>query len=289
MRMARARLSRQNSWLDRYVPFGLWAGQTSGVVCLAFALALTVFSSARPGAMVPVRASAQMMLAPTLATFSVPFIHLGQAFDYLYQLTHLQTEVAKLRVENARLHDWFNTAQLLQAENTSLRGLLNVKLDPPLTFITTRVIGDLGGPYAQTLLINAGTRNGVKKDDTVMAGTGVIGRIMDVTDQTATVLLITDLNSRVPVRIDGGGLQAILAGTSRHNLVLDRIPDGSSVMDNARVVTSGVGGVFPPDLPIGSVRHAHDGTVMVAPDADFARILFVRVVGTTVSLSETRP
>lgn len=259
------------------MPFGLFAGQMPLFACLVIAVLLMLTSAIRPNLFDPARNGLRTQLAPVLSTFSTPFISLSQTMDYLFSLTRLKTEVEKLRVDNKRLEEWYNTAQLLQAENTSLRELLKVKLDPSLTFITTRVIGDTGGPYAQTIIVGAGDKDGVHKGDVVMAGEGLIGRITSVQPNSAIALLITDLNSRVPVRVEGSNLQAILAGTNGQRLILDRIPEGSTVKDGARVLTSGIGGIFPPDLPVGSVLNV-DNHLEMKPFADFGRLLFVRVV-----------
>jgi rod shape-determining protein MreC len=264
--------------MDRYVPFGLFGGQASGVILLGFSLLLMLIYGFRPGLFVGPKEIAREALAPSLAQFSRPFLALSGGLDYLFSLTRLTSEVDELRVENKRLEEWYNTAQLLEAENHSLRELLKVKLQPGLSFMTTRVIGDLGGPYAQMILIHGGANDGLSKGDAVMAGEGLIGRVVAVAPETASVLLITDLSSRVPVRVDGSNVQAILTGTGGQELWLNRIQEGSSVRDHQRVYTSGVGGIFQPDLPVGTVLTGADGRVALRPLADFGRLLFVRVV-----------
>lgn len=275
--MVRRTFSR-NSRFDRFVPFGLFGGDFSGVVLLGFSILLILISAVRPGLFAPVRASVQDGLSKPLAVFSVPFTSFAEMLEYLFSLTQLKTEAAKLRADNKRLEEWYNTAQLLQAENQSLRDLLRVKLEPSLTFVTTRVIGDTGGPYAQTVIISAGRDNNLNAGDSVLAGGGLIGRITNVQDHTAVVLLMTDLNSRIPVRVEGSNIQAILAGTNGHDLWIERAPEGSTLTNGQRVLTSGIGGVFPPDLPIGVIHNQGDGRVAVRPYADFGRLMFVRVV-----------
>jgi rod shape-determining protein MreC len=273
----RRRTFVKSAGLDRFMPFGMFAGQMPLFACLILALLLMFVSAVRPNLFDPARVEVKTRLAPVLTTFSEPFISLSQTLDYLFSLTRLKSEVEKLRVDNKRLEEWYSTAQLLQAENTSLRDLLKVRLDPSLTFVTTRVIGDTGGPYTQTILVGAGTDDGIHKGDVVMAGEGVIGRITSVQTNSATALLITDLSSRVPVRVETSNLQAIMAGTNGRALLLERVAEGSTVKDGARVMTSGIGGVFPPDLPVGTVLNV-DNRLELKPYADFGRLLFVRIV-----------
>ncbi len=275
--MAKFRYSR-TTWVDRYVPFGLFAGQASGVILLLVSLLLVMISGFRPALFDPVRVVTGAALAPTLSTFSVPFFRLAKGLDYLFSLTNLKAEVEKLRTENRRLEDWYNTAQLLQAENQSLRDLLKVKLAPGLDFVTARVVADLGGAYAQTIVVNVGTDDGIKSGDAVLAGEGLIGRVTAVDTVSARVLLMTDLSSRIPVRVEGSNVQAILAGTNGLDLMLTRLPEGNRLRNGQRVLTSGIGGVFPPDLPLGVIRYDSLGRVMLRPYADFGRLLYARVI-----------
>jgi rod shape-determining protein MreC len=275
--MTKFRYSR-TTWVDRYVPFGLFAGQASGVILLGVSLVLMLAAGFRPSLIDPLRAASTAALGPSLTYFSVPFQGLAGGLDYLFSLTRLRAEVSELRAENKRLEEWFNAAQLLQAENHSLRGLLSVKVQLGLETITTRVIGDWAGPYAQTILIRAGSDDGVNKGDAVLAGGGLIGRVIAVAPQTAAVLLMTDVASRIPVRIEGTNVQAIMAGTNGPHLPLMRIAEGSTARNGQRVFTSGIGGVLPPDLPLGVVHRDHDGRVTVRPYADFGRLLWVRVI-----------
>jgi rod shape-determining protein MreC len=275
--MARRSFSRTNPY-ERYIPFGLFGGQISGVLFLLLAFILVLVSAARPGMVDAPRRVVQATVAPVIAPLSLPFVSLAEGIDYLFSLTRLNAEVAQLRLENKRLDEWYNKAQLLQAENQSLRDLLKVKLEPGLDFKTARVVADTGGPYAQTILINVGARDDIRKGDAVLAGEGLIGRVTDVLDDTSEVLLMTDLNSRIPVRVEGSNIQAILIGTNTQQLWLTRLPEGTVLNNDQRVMTSGIGGVFPPDLPVGRARVLENKRVTLAPYADFGRLMYVRVV-----------
>ncbi len=275
--MSRRSFSR-HSRFERFVPFGLFGGEVSGAALLLLSLLIVLASAARPGMFQPLRGMVQGGLSTPLSVASQPFVVLADTLDYLFSMTRLKAEVQKLRADNKRLEEWYNTAQLLQAENQSLRDLLKVKLEPSLTFITTRVVADTGGPYAQIVMISAGRDAGLHPGDAVLAGGGLIGRITDVHDRGAVVLLATDMNSRIPVRLEGSNVQAILAGTNTQTLVIDRAPEDALIKKGQRVLTSGIGGVFPPDLPIGIADPQENGRVHVRPYADFGRLMFVRVV-----------
>lgn len=193
-------------------------------------------------------------------------------------LASLQAENARLQEENTRLREWYQTALVLQSENESLQSLLNITLPPQHSFVTARIVADAGGSYARTMLVLAGRNNNIDKGRAVLAADGLIGRIVEAGDRTARVLLLTDINSRVPVIIENTGIRAILGGTNSDRLVLDHLPPDGEPVAGARVMTSGHGGIFPHGLPVGELARADDGTWGVVPFSDPGRALFVRIV-----------
>jgi rod shape-determining protein MreC len=197
-----------------------------------------------------------------------------------------------LERENRRLLGWRTRALSLAAENAELRGLLKLVPDRAVSFVSARVIADSAGAYAQSLLIDAGRDQGVKRGDAVLGGRGLVGRITEVGRRTARVLLLTDLNSRLPVFIEAKGpLRAILAGDNSPRPTLRFFPAKAVIRPGDPVVTSGVGGLFPPNLPIGVVA-GFEGTVpRVAPYAEFSEAAYLRVVnyGLTAELPTPVP
>jgi rod shape-determining protein MreC len=159
-----------------------------------------------------------------------------------------------------------------------LRALLHFKTEPGLAYISARVIADTGGPFVRGLIITAGKVDGVREGMAAMTGDGLIGRVIEVGDWSSRVLLITDLNSRIPVTIAGSGDRAILAGDNSNAPKLLYLPQDALLNPGARVVTSGHGGVFPPNLPIGVVTESARGAYTVVTAADLGRISYVRLV-----------
>src|SRR5436853_3534251 len=100
----------------------------------------------------------------------------------------------------------------LSVENVELRDLAKLVPEPAISFVTARVIADSGGAYARNVMVNAGRDNGVTRGQAAITGEGLVGRVAEVGSRAARVLLITDLDSRVPVIVDGTGQRAILAG-----------------------------------------------------------------------------
>jgi rod shape-determining protein MreC len=153
--------------------------------------------------------------------------------------------------------------------------------------VTARVIANSGGAYVRTVMIDAGTEQQVARGEAAITGEGLVGRMTEVGTRAARVLLITDLNSRIPVTIDNTKTNAILAGdnSERPRLIYLSQADGVKVGD--RVVTSGEGGVFPPGLPVGIVSAVDSLGPRVEPFVELSQLGYVMVVD--YGLSEALP
>ena len=184
----------------------------------------------------------------------------------------------KLRQERDRLLHWQALARKLETENRALKGLLNFNAGPEPRFIAARVVADTGGAFAHSLILNAGERAGVRKGQAAVTGDGLIGRISGVGSRSSRLLLITDLNSRIPIVIESTRIRAVLAGTNAGRPRMIHLPTGAMVAIGDRVVTSGHGGVFPNGLPVGVVTSVNDDIIEIQPYVNRERIEYVRVL-----------
>ncbi len=264
--------------LTRVLPFDLWGSRGASFLFLILSLVLLSVSVLRPAALEDMRGDVLDRFAPVLAAASYPFAQASEFIGGVTGMAALRAENMQLSRENARLREWYQAALMLQAENRSLRDLLRVKVEPQHSFITARVIADGGGAFVKSVLVAAGADDGVGKGQAVLAGEGLVGRIVESGRGAARVLLLTDYNSRVPVTVEDSRQRAILAGDNSDFPVLLYMPPDSSVSDGARIVTSGVGGIFPSGLPVGVVVTAPDGRKTVRLSADVSRLMHVRIV-----------
>ena len=186
--------------------------------------------------------------APTLGMLSRPAVALDMAVDRARGFVSIYEENARLKEENERLLGWQQAALKLSSENAQLRDLLKLAPEPATSYVTARVIADSGGAYARSVIVDAGRENGVARGQAAVTGEGLVGRISEVGRRAARVLLITDLNSRVPVIVDGGGQRAILVGDNSERPSLRYMEAGATIRIGDKIVTSGQGGVFPPGL-----------------------------------------
>jgi rod shape-determining protein MreC len=229
-----------------------------------------------------VRTAITDVAAPALQQVSQPFIEFADSFHGIRTLRDLKAENIRLKDENLRLQQWYEAALRFQAENKSLHDLLNVKADPQITFVTTRVVADPGGSFVKSVLLPAGAKDSVRKGSAVMSGQGLIGRVTEAGEHSARVLLVTDLNSRIPVLIQNTRTKAILAGKNGELLKLERLPIDSGLSVGSRIVTSGDGGLLPPDIPIGTIVSVSKDGAFVKPLADLEDVTWVQVVSANV-------
>lgn len=222
------------------------------------------------------------IVAPVMAGVSKPFAAAGDSFDGIRTMREMKAENIRLREDNAKLQQWYEAALKLQAENQSFRELLNVKADPALEFVTARIISDPGGAFVKSVLLPVGSTHNVTKGNAVMSGHGLIGRVVEAGLQSSRVLLITDLNSRIPVMVQNTRTRAILAGRNSDLLRLERLPIDSGLSIGQRVVTSGDGGQLPADIPIGTIVDIGPEGVLVRPLTAIEKVTYVQVINTAV-------
>lgn len=253
-------------------------GGVSSVFLVGIGFLIFIFSLISPQSAGDIRMSITDSISPILETVTKPVVFTADVVRNASGLGDLQAENIRLKQENLRLKEWYQTALLLEAENKSLRDLLNVKVEAHYKTITARTLADAGNAFAKSILISAGAEDGVQKSQAVMSGEGLIGRVIEAGKKSARVLLITDINSRVPVLVEDTRQHAILAGHNEKTTRLLHLPPDSDLKDGARIITSGHGGMFPHGLAIGRVTKNEAGLLEVKPFTDFDRIVHVRVL-----------
>jgi rod shape-determining protein MreC len=241
-------------------------------------IALIALDRAEPRLFERVRVAVLDVAVPVVDALSQPVVAAQRAADGAAQLVAIHAENAQLREENARLLQWQLVARSLDAENRELRRLLQVPGDPPLGFVTARVVANAGGSFVHSVLVLAGTGDGAAKGHAAVAAEGLVGRVTDIGERAARVLLLTDMNSHIPVVFETSRERAIAAGDNSPRLRVLFLSPTAQPQIGDRVVTSGHGGVFPPGIPVGAVVGFRDGLPVIQPFVDFARLEFVRVV-----------
>jgi rod shape-determining protein MreC len=270
--------SRSASVTNFVGPLKMAAQRFAYSALVLLSVAIMVIGRADQGLIERIRTRTNDIVAPVLEAVTQPVQAVTDAAANLRSLTELYRENERLRTENAALLQWQQVARRLDNENAGLRTLLNYQPEGSTWFITARVIGTSGGAFSRNLLVNRGTVDSVAKGQAAAGGTGLIGRVTEVGDRAARVLMITDLNSRIPVTIDGSNEHAILAGDNTDRPQLAYLGAHAKINVGDRVVTSGDGGVFPPGMPVGRVSSVEGGNIRIEPFADLNRVEYLRIV-----------
>lgn len=253
-------------------------GRATLVLMILASIGLIVISRSSPDTRSAIAAPIADSAAPALDVLSRPVEAMGKVRNWFANLANIYAQNAKLRETNSRLMQWQNVAIQLEAENNALRELLNYTAQEELRFTTAKVISDRGGPFTRTVLINAGTGLGVLEGQPIINGDGLVGRVIESGEHSARVLLLTDINSRIPVITSDSRERAIAAGKNTADLTLLYLPDDTHVQVGEMLVTSGDGNTVPAGLPVGEVIAVKDGRVTVRPHASWQRLDYISAI-----------
>ena len=216
-------------------------------------------------------------LAPIFGLASAPIATVHAIVADGQDLLALRQDNGRLRAENERLRRWQEVAMALDAENGALKANLNWIPDPAPSYVTARVVADAGGVYARAVLLSTGPNHLINKGQIALDGRGLVGRVTEVGMRSARVLLITDINSRIPVTLEGSHGRALLVGTNNPRPRLMFWPEGSMPLEGERVVTSAEANAFPAGLPVGLVHYTTTNVPEVEPFARVDRLEVVRI------------
>jgi rod shape-determining protein MreC len=244
---------------------------------IVLSLATILLGRASPVAPERMRTALSDALAPIYAVLAVPLSTVRDAAADIGQVFTLRSENLRLRAENDRLRRWYDVAMALDAENTELKANLHWIPDPALSYVTARVVADAGGVYARSVLLSLGPNHAVRKGQIALDANGLVGRVTEVGARSARVLLITDMNSRIPVLLEHSRAKAILVGGNTPYPRLMYLPEGTRPAEGERVVTSAEANAFPAGLTVGTVHYGSATQPEVDPAANLERLEIVRI------------
>ena len=186
----------------------------------------------------------------------------GNTIDPVYSAfqTHLEIydrhEVLKSELEQLKKQQ--NEIAYLKTENIKLKKAIDDETVYSYQTITAKVLVDKESPYLKSVILNKGFKHNLKKGMSILKGNYFVGRITEVNYLSSRALLISDLNSRIPVIVEPHGYQAIMSGTGKEHALLDFLPKNSQLEVGNLVFTSGADGIFYPGIPIGKVELIED-------------------------------
>jgi rod shape-determining protein MreC len=247
------------------------------LLCLA-AITLLILNRTAPDAANAIRGQALDAAAPMLDAAGAP-VRAGEAgVNWISSYFGARDRAIKAEREVLHLKALDETNRALKAENARLRGLISISEPTTRSIRVARVVGASAGSSLYSAILTGGAGQGFRRGQPVRDVEGLVGRIIEAGRLSSRVLLITDTASRVPVKIERTGHSAMAGGVNgpfMHLLYLD--PDAELKIGD-RVVTSGQGGLFPPNIPVGTVAALGNGEPLLRPTARLAGLDYVLIM-----------
>lgn len=247
------------------------------VILFLTALILMLLSKNRSPAVDQTGNVATGAVAPIVDILVAPAKVLAHGYDYFSELKQIKTDNTLLRQENRKLKVLQDKYKALEIENKLLADLLNYVPLPDVQFVSARVVAEENDTFAHSMLAYVDDKS-VEKGDVVLSDHGLVGRIDRVARSYAKIILLTDINSKIPVVIEKTRIRGILSGdnTARPKLVF--VPLDAEIDVGDRIVTSGVSGIFPAGIPVGQVVSVSKNEIRVKPFVFLERLEYVKIV-----------
>ncbi len=189
--------------------------------------------------------------------------------DHFTYYDHYQV----LKKENKELKSNIENNNYIVSENERLKKIIDDYIIVSDEIIA-KVLIDKQSPFLRSIIVNKGSKDNIKLGMAVLDGEYLVGKIIEVNYTTARVLLLSDLNSKIPVTIEPEGYQSILSGTGKNDGVIQYSKEEISLDTGNTVYTSGSGAIFKSGIPIGKIREKKNVTYF----SDFSQLRFVKII-----------
>jgi rod shape-determining protein MreC len=274
-----ARSQDRRPGFSRRAQYGIFTGYVIAIVGAVAGVVLLLVSLLDPGAFGFARAAANEVARPlgqagaeSRTAGQGLFAAVGAYFNAGRQNAALSREVAAARANAV-------TMQAVRAENRRLKALLGIVEPAAIRVTAARLIGSTASSARRFAVLDVGSGHGVQKGQPVRAASGLIGRVIETGPYTSRVLLVTDPENVVPVRRSSDGLAAFIQGGANGHVEIRLINMGVNPIHVGDVfVTSGSGGIYPPNVPVAIATTAHrdgaEGRLAADPgEVDFVEVL----------------
>jgi rod shape-determining protein MreC len=255
---------------------------------LLFAIVALRMSAKNPGELSALDRGILSVVSPAQSAMSFVARGIANVAGRFVELTHVRAENEQLTHENARLRAELASMRRLAEESGRYQRLLGLRDSTPAETIAARIISIDASPYFRVARVEIDHGEGVvKRGMPVLTSEGVVGRIGRVSGHTSDITLLVDPRSAIDIVVPRTGGRGILRGKPGENgyrCSIEYLTRGEPAQVGDKVVTSGLGGAFPRDLPVGHVTAVLPGAVGlfqevdVTPEVDFARLSEVLVV-----------
>ena len=211
-------------------------------------------------------------------SLSIPIKKISLYFSNMEEIYHIYSQNKKLKNHTLKIKKLENELTLLEHENNLLKDALNIKNDLYYNYQTVKVVAGIRSSFLRTLVILAGKKQKVSEGFTVISNNDLLGHVYESGNFTSRVLLITDINSRVPVIVANKNFRLILSGNNSNYLSILNLGDIDKINSGDILLTSGDGGLYPQGIPVGVVINDEAKKFIVRPNIILRSLDYVRVI-----------
>lgn len=208
---------------------------------------------------------------------SLPENYIQKGYNTAINHFNIYNDYNKIKSENQKLKSEKISNNFIVQENKRLKKIV----DDYVTIsdvVVAKVLIDKKSPFLRSIIINKGSKDNVKLGMAVIDGIYLAGKVVEVNFTTARILLLSDLNSKIPVTIEPVGLQSILSGTGKNDGKIQYLKEEYKIENESSVYTSGSGGIFKAGIPIGKIKNIPGVEIGVDFFSDFTQLKFVKIV-----------
>ena len=208
---------------------------------------------------------------------SVPENYLKKTYQTIQSHFVIYDDYFEIKSEIKELKQQKTLDKFIVQENERLKKIIDDYLEESEVQVA-KIIIDKDSPFLRSLIVNKGSKNNIKLGMAVLDGSYLIGKVIEVNYLTSRILLLSDLNSKIPVIIEPGSFQSILSGTGRNHGIIQYFKESYSIETDSTVYTSGAGGLFKAGIPIGKIKKNElNEEKKVEFLSDFSQLRFVKI------------
>lgn len=248
------------------------------VFCIGVCLVLIITSKIRRDVTDDISMFFTDISEPIVRVGSSPFNKIISSFTDLNELMIARSENKILREENEKLKALYIKSLNINEENKELKALIKYIGIRSVKYHVARFIGYSHQLYSNKAFIDAGSKQGIKEDSIVTGKNSLIGRISQVGADKSRVLLVTDINSKIPIITSRSRTRGILVGNNTSLMEIAYLENNHGILVGDMVFTSGDGDSLPPGILIGVVKKVSQNYVAVQMAEDISNVNLVGIV-----------
>ena len=248
------------------------------IALIFFALLFIILSSYNFKTINYVKIAIKEVIYRSSFVVSIPENYLKKSFVKIKDHFKLYNEYKNIKLELDTLKADKTIDNFIISENKRLKLIVNdYFLESEET--VARILIDKQSPFLRSVIINKGSKNNIKKGFAVLDKKYLVGKVVEVNYLTSRILLLSDLNSKIPVSIEPKGVQAILSGTGEEDGIIQYQKKDFIIEEGAQIYTSGSGNLFKAGIPIGKIINTDkEGEKKVIFYSDFSQLNFVKII-----------